>query len=132
MILAEPRGGRHRQSLGEAGELAAEDVLRRAGMRILERRFRRRGGEIDLVAEDGETLVVVEVKTRAGAGYGTPAEGVTATKRRRLARTALAWLQRHDALERSCRFDVVELEVAGKARFRARHLSDAFRLWPTG
>lgn len=126
------RGGRHRQALGEAGESAAEDVLRRAGMTIVDRRFRGRRGEIDLVADHDGTLVFVEVKTRAGAGYGSPAEAVTATKRNRVARTALAWLQRHEALERTCRFDVVELEAEPDGRFTARHIADAFRLWPTG
>ncbi len=132
MILAEPRGADRRQSLGAAGERAAEEALRSAGMTILDRRFRRRRGEIDLVARDGELLVFVEVKSRRGGGYGRPAEAVTATKRARLARTALAWLQRHDALERVCRFDVVEVEVLGDGRQRVHHLPDAFRLWPTG
>jgi len=121
-----------RQATGRAGEAEAERLLLRAGMTVLDRRFRRSGGEIDLIARDGDTLVFVEVKTRSGEGYGMPAEAVGATKRARMARAALAWLQRHDALEVPCRFDVVEVIAAADGRLETRHLEDAFRIWPRG
>lgn len=116
-----------RQVLGRAGEALAEAVLRGAGLRILARRFRTRTGEIDLVAEDGDLLVFVEVKTRRLQGYGAPAEAVTALKERRIAATALVFLQRHGWLDRRCRFDVVELVGTPGAGAAARHLVDAFR-----
>ena len=104
----------------------------RAGMRVLERRFRLRSGEIDLIAEDGRTVVFVEVKTRRGAGFGRPAEAVTATKRKRMARVALAFLKGRGWLERISRFDVVEVYAEGNVVRRVLHIPDAFRLWPTG
>ena len=110
-----------RQRLGLEGETRAEAALRDKGFRILARRWRCRIGEIDLIAEDGPWLVFVEVKARAGEGFGWPAEAVDRRKRGRLARVALAYLQAEDALERPCRFDVVEVGDD------VRHIEDAFR-----
>ena len=111
-----------RQEMGREGEEAAERHLEAIGLRILERRWRCRVGEIDLVAEDGELLVFVEVKARGGEGFGRPAESITAAKRRRLTRVARWFLAERNADERRCRFDVVE--VVGP---EVRHLVDAFR-----
>jgi putative endonuclease len=99
---------------------------------VLARRHRRRIGEIDLVAQDGELLVFIEVKTRRGTGYGAPAEAVTPLKRRRMARVAQEFLWRRGWLARPCRFDVVEVYASGTKVERIRHIVDAFRLWPTG
>lgn len=121
-----------RQQLGRLGEAAAEETLRGLGWTVLARRHRRRMGEIDLVAEDGELLVFVEVKTRCGSGYGEPAAAVTRLKRRRLARVAQDFLWRRGWLERPCRFDVVEVFASGSKIERVHHIVDAFRLWPTG
>lgn len=115
------------QELGRLGERAAEAALVEAGLKILERRWRERAGEIDLVAEDGAILVFVEVKARRGTGFGTPAEAVTPAKRRRLARLALSYTSRRGWLERRCRFDVVEVFASGSTVERVRHLPDAFR-----
>lgn len=117
-----------KQRLGAAGESLAERALGRAGLRVLERRFRTREGEVDIVALDGEVVVFVEVKTRSGEPIAPPAESVTAGKRRKLARAALAWLARRGWLERRCRFDVVEVISRGPNRAEVRHLRDAFRL----
>jgi putative endonuclease len=127
LTLAEPTSD-PRQRLGRRGESIAEEVLRRAGLRILARRYRWRSTEIDLVAADGELIVFAEVKTRGGAGYGWPAEAVTASKRRHLARGALAFLARRGWLDRPCRFDVVEVLVDARGNPRVRHIEDAFRL----
>ena len=126
MTLSEPRGDpRHR--LGSLGEEAAARALRKAGLKILERRFRVRAGEIDLIAKLGELIVFVEVKTRRGTDFGYPAEAVTATKRRRLARVALHYLTRHGWLDRPSRFDVVEVIAGGDEVRSVRHFEDAFR-----
>jgi putative endonuclease len=114
------------------GEEAAATMLRGAGFRILQSRYRRRLGEIDLVAEDGEVLVFVEVKTRSGRGFGMPAESVNAVKRRRIARAALKYLQESGEHDRRCRFDVVEVVTGATGALECRHIPDAFRLWPTG
>jgi len=127
VILAEPSPD-PRQALGRRGEAAAEALLERAGMKIVARRFRRRSGEIDLIAERGDLVVFVEVKTRRGTGFGTPAEAVTRTKQERMARVALAWLQRTGGLERRTRFDVVEVCVGAGGASVLHHIEDAFRL----
>lgn len=128
MILADRPKVDSRQALGRLGESAAAEALRRAGMRVLERRCRTRAGEIDLIAEDGEILVFVEVKTRAGVGYGTPAAAVTRAKQQTMARVALIYLSRRKWLERRCRFDVVEVFARGGQVERVNHIRDAFRL----
>lgn len=94
-------------------------------MRPLERRYRSRHGEIDLILEDGDVVVFVEVKSRSGEGFGA-AEAVSARKIDRIVRVATAFLAARGWLERYCRFDVVEVLDAGPLR-RVRHLRDAFR-----
>ncbi len=116
-----------RQVLGLRGEAAAEAALRHAGLRILERRFRVRHGEIDLVAEEGGVLVFVEVKTRRTPAHGRPWEAVIPRKQARLVRVALAYLARHGMFDRPCRFDVVEVLSDGGEGSDVRHIRDAFR-----
>jgi putative endonuclease len=124
--------GDRRQRLGRRGESAAEAALTARGLRVIGRRVRTRGGEIDLVALDGPVVVFVEVKTRRGTGYGSAAAAVTPRKQRRLARLALGYLARREWLERSTRFDVVEVYARGDGSLTVRHVEDAFRLWPGG
>ncbi len=118
-----PRGLR---GAGYDWERLAEKRLTEAGYRILERNFRARPGELDFVAEENGVLCFVEVKGRRGVGYGTPAEAVTAEKRRRIFRTAEAWLARERRADAPCRFDVVAI-LEGKGGPRVEILRDAFR-----
>ncbi|MEM7811599.1 MAG: YraN family protein [Planctomycetota bacterium] len=94
---------------GDRGERAAVVFLRRAGLKIVATNVRNVGGEIDVIARDGDVLVFVEVKTRTSAFAGTPAEAVTADKRRRLTRAAAAEMKRRRWHGRRCRFDVLAL-----------------------
>lgn len=129
--MSGPRAGRPpdpRQQLGRGGEELAARTLEDAGYRVVARRWRRAGAELDLVCERGDQVVFVEVKTRSGRGYGTPAEAVTRLKRRRLARAALSFLVRRGWLDRPCRFDVVEVVAGPGAAAAVRHIADAFRL----
>lgn len=103
--------GRARVTLGEIGENLACLELERRGYAILARRYRRRGGEIDIIARDGATTVFVEVKTRDGSAFGSGADAVTWAKRRRIVTTALDYLARHRLVDRPCRFDVVSVAV---------------------
>lgn len=96
-----------RHVLGAAGEQAAEALLAREGYVVLTRNYRWPGGEADLVALDGVTVVFIEVKTRAAGEHGTPFEAVTRRKRRRVSRTAQHYLLRHHLTDRPARFDVV-------------------------
>jgi len=98
-----------RISLGKRGEDLACEELERRGYEIIARRVRVRSGELDVIARDGETLVFVEVKARAGREFGSPAEAVTPVKQRRLARLASEYLVRQRLPECPCRFDVVSI-----------------------
>src|SRR6185295_5913115 len=97
---------RSRQILGKLGEDLACRELERRGCAIIARRYRRHGGELDIVARDGQTVVFVEVKTRQRGDFGAGVEAVTALKRRRLADVALDYLARHRLMACPCRFDV--------------------------
>jgi putative endonuclease len=112
--------------VGRRGEDAATRFLAGLGFRILERGFRTRAGEIDLIAFEGETLVFVEVKTRRSLTYGTPAESVNARKQARIRRVAALYLGRRPAWDPPVRFDVVEVVVRPGGRARIRLLRDAF------
>ena len=105
-----------RQGLGRTGERLAAERLTSAGYRILERNFRCRYGEIDLVAEDEHDLIFVEVKTRRGYAYGLPEEAVDAHKQRKIMEVAMYYIDLHGCSERSWRVDVVavQLSVCGK------------------
>jgi len=117
-----------RQSLGKAGEDLACRELERRGYAILERRYRIRRGEFDVIARDGETLVFVEVKARATSGYGSAAEAVTTHKRRQLCGLAEAYLARRDWGDRPCRFDVVTVVMGRGGQARVDVLVNAFGL----
>ncbi len=105
-----------KQALGAHGEELAAEFLRAAGMEIVARNWRCRYGELDLIARDGDVTAFVEVKTRSGLGYGTPAESVTFAKQQRIRRLALLWLAEQDGPWRRIRFDVVSvLAVRGRA-----------------
>lgn len=96
-----------RRLLGSAGEAAAERWYRDHGYQILARNWRRREGEIDLVAAKGRVVVFCEVKARTTDAFGVPAEAVTRTKQQRLRRLAARWLAETPAgRPASVRFDV--------------------------
>ena len=100
---------RARVILGKTGEDLACAELERRGYAIIARRYRRRGGEIDIIARDGETIVFVEVKAREGHAFGEAAEAVTLFKRRRLTQLAIDYMARRRLSNRPCRFDVVSI-----------------------
>ena len=101
-----------RQQLGISGEALAVEELERRGYAVVARRYRTACGEIDIVAQDGDTLVFIEVKARATAEFGTAAEAVTPWKQRRLVRMARDYLTRAEISGRPCRFDVVAIDDA--------------------
>jgi len=100
-----------RQSLGKHGEDLACRELERRGYTIVARRYRTRGGEIDIIARDGRTLVFVEVKARESRAFGAAAEAVTAFKQRRITDLARDYMMRHHVTDCPCRFDVVSIHL---------------------
>jgi putative endonuclease len=120
-----PRPGGLRGA-GDDWERLAEKRLTAAGYRILARNFRTRSGELDFVAEENGVLCFIEVKGRRGTGFGLPSEAVTGEKRRRIFRTAEAWLARERRENVPCRFDVVAI-LPGDDGPQVEILRDAFR-----
>ena len=102
---------RSRVIFGKTGEDLACAELERRGYAIVARRYRRRGGELDIIARDGPTLVFVEVKARDSREYGDGAEAVTALKRRRMAQLATDFVARYRLHDCPCRFDVVTVHL---------------------
>jgi putative endonuclease len=114
-----------RQRLGDLGEKAAEELLAANGYRIVARKHRCPRGEVDLIAEQGELLVFVEVRTRATSAFGAPEETVGIAKQRRLVRAARDFLARWRGPPRGARFDVVAVvDSAGGPRLE--HFAGAF------
>jgi putative endonuclease len=114
-------GDRDPRALGAAGEDLAAEWYERMGYRVVDRNWRCRLGEIDLVCRSGGLLVVCEVKTRTSDAFGAPEEAVTAAKQRRLRRLGARWLSEHRVRATVVRFDVVSVEGG-----RVRVIEDAF------
>ncbi len=95
--------------LGRSGEDRAAKHLAKLGYRVLERNYRTRQGEIDLIALDGDTVVFVEVKTRTSDAYGAPELAVDQRKQGRMVKAALGYLRQKKLHQMACRFDVVAI-----------------------
>lgn len=96
--------------IGNRGEDLATKYLKEKGFKILTRNFKTPLGEIDIIAEDSETLVFIEVKTRTDDSFGLPFEAVDSKKRERMRRIALLYLKNYGK-ERPVRFDVISVEM---------------------
>jgi putative endonuclease len=114
------------QTAGKLGEELAADALRSLGYAILASRYRTRYGEIDIIAQDQETVVFVEVKARRNAQFGTAAESVTDWKQRRIIAMAQDYLNRVNRTETPCRFDVVAIDGLGTSHATVKVIKDAF------
>lgn len=113
---------------GALGEQFAAEYLKTKGYRILETNFHTRFGEIDIIAQKGDILAFVEVKTRAANMLASPAEAVTPAKRKKLITATLQYMQAHPG-DLQPRFDVVSIVTASKSDFTVMdimHLTDAF------
>jgi putative endonuclease len=119
--------GGSRQGLGRRGEELAARHLERLGIKVVARNVRLPGGEIDLVAQEGEELVIVEVKTRIGDAETAPDIAVTAAKLARLGRLAEAYVDRAGTPERDWRVDVVAVVLGRNGRIvQIDHLAGAY------
>lgn len=120
--------GSERQQLGKSGEDHAAQALQRKGYAILERNYRCRHGEIDIVGRNGNTLVFIEVKTRKSDCYGPPQEAVTPRKQRQIAMAAQHYLAEHSLFDSPCRFDVVSVTADSSGAMRIEIIPGAFDL----
>jgi putative endonuclease len=115
-----------RRQLGIDGERAAERFLRRRGYTIVERNYRCRLGEVDLIALDRRTVVFVEVKTRRSTRFGSPVDDVDLRKQRQIARAAECYLDAHRLHDRAVRFDVVAVWPDEHGGLTCELMQDAF------
>jgi len=99
-----------KKELGAKGEDIAIRYLKKRGYRIVERNYRVKLGEIDIIAEQGDDLVFIEVKTRSDATFGTPFESVTKQKQKQLSKVALEYIAKKKSHNRPARFDVVGIQ----------------------
>ncbi len=119
-----------RKLLGRSGEDRAARHLAKLGYRMLERNYRTRQGEIDLIALDGDTIVFVEVKTRTNNAYGAPELAVDQRKQGRMAKAALGYLRHKQLHQMPCRFDVVAITETENGRIEV--IRNAFEIDRTG
>lgn len=115
-----------RAYLGRKGEDLAVDHLECCGLVVLSRNWRCRHGELDIVATDGKRLIVCEVKTRSGTGFGAPADAVTVAKQERLRRLANAWLAHYRVGWCEVRMDVISVLWPRDGQPTVEHLRGAF------
>lgn len=115
-----------KQRLGGWGEEAAASYLIKNGYRILARNWHCRYGELDIVAETEELLVLVEVKTRESDRFRPARDAVDVRKQRKLVRAGLAWLAAHPEEDRPVRFDVAEVYPGPDGQAMITYLENAF------
>ena len=115
------------KEIGNFGEDAACEYIQRCGIDVIKRNFYCRGGEIDIIAKDGDTIVFIEVKTRKSAEFGMPGEFVDFRKQEKITATALYYLGNNDT---DMRFDVIEVmyKMCGDAPVvtKINHIKGAF------
>ena len=111
----------NKRSFGSVCEYDAHDYLLGQGYAVRAMNYRRKTGEIDVIAEKDGVIAFIEVKRRTTLRYGTPAEAVTPAKRRRIIRTALLYLQENRITETPVRFDIIEISPG-----RFNHIESAF------
>lgn len=114
--------------LGRTGERLAARWLARNGWTILARNFRFGHKEVDLIVRRGALVAFVEVKTRAGPGWGHPLEAITRAQRADIATVARAWIARHGRRGDVYRFDAIALVRTASGGWRLEHVEDAWRL----
>ncbi|MFZ5633877.1 MAG: YraN family protein [Bacillota bacterium] len=118
---------RERIALGRAGEDAAVHYLRKKGLRIVQRNFRCRLGELDIIARDGSSLVFIEVRTVAGSAFGTAQESVDRKKRIKLRQVAMYYIQSGNVGNLPMRFDVIAVTIDRDSKvLKLDHIVNAF------
>jgi putative endonuclease len=118
------------KGIGELGEEIAANFMIARGYRILERNYRCKGGEVDIIARDpgDKSLVFIEVKTRRGLTYGVPQLAVTPFKQRQISKAALTWLGKNKLHDSNARFDVIAILLHSDGNHAIEHIKNAFDL----
>ncbi|MGH4122339.1 MAG: YraN family protein [Clostridium sp.] len=117
------------KDIGSLGENISEIHLKNLGYRILEKNFRCKCGEIDLIATNNGYICFIEVKTRYAANFGLPAESVTFSKQCKIHKTAQVYILRKNIINYNFRFDVMEVLLNHENNnFSVNHIQDAFQV----
>ncbi|MFZ4515448.1 MAG: YraN family protein [Acidimicrobiia bacterium] len=115
-----------RQALGQLGEALVADAYQQQGYLLVERNWRHRDGELDLIISRDGTMVFCEVKTRTSHAFGSPADAVTREKRERIRALAAAWLREHRGIAKELRFDVAAVTMREGAETEIEIIEGAF------
>lgn len=115
-------------SLGFKGEELAVEFLESKGYKIINRNYKTRLGEIDIIAQDADVLCFIEVKTRTSSRFGSAREAVSATKQKQISKAALSFIKDRNILNKKCRFDVVSIDFSC-ARAKLELIKNAFELY---
>jgi len=116
----------HRKILGEKGEKIAEKFLKKNHFKIIEKNYKNRYGEIDIIAMDGDYLVFVEVKTKSCADFSEPETWVDFKKQNQLIKLANFYLSEKDFNDINCRFDVIGITLGKDNKEKIVHIENAF------
>jgi putative endonuclease len=115
-----------RSRTGQLGEELAAAYLMKHGYTIVDRNYRKKFGEIDIIARDGQILVFIEVKTRRSSAYGSPAQSVTPRKQMQISRVAEDYLARRGLFDTAARFDVVTVVLLANQQAQIEIIPAAF------
>ena len=118
------------QRIGPTGENEAVIFLEKRGYKILERNYRKRMGEIDIIARHKDALCFIEVKTRQSTSYGSPLEAVTKQKQRQIIRLSLYYLKEKNIADPKMRFDVVSIDKTLSPEHQIKLIPNAFDASP--
>lgn len=116
-----------RKELGKNGERIAQEYLKKRGYKILERNYRTKYGEIDIIAQQDSSIVFVEVRTKQSPNFGPPQLSITKSKRNQIMRTALAYINESMISDQPCRFDVIAITLDSSGT-KIEHIENAFEL----
>jgi putative endonuclease len=117
-----------RHQLGKDSEQLAVDYLQKLGYTIIQRNYRIRGGEIDIIAKENKTLVFIEVKSRTTTRYGHAVQSLTRQQQKRLSKAALTYLHQHKLNNQSARFDLIAIQKNQCTGTEIRLIRNAFEL----
>lgn len=114
--------------IGKMGEDVAVNFLKRKGYKIIQRNYKNKLGEIDIIAKDSSALCFIEVKTRTNLKFGYPQEAITAAKQKKINKVALSYLKQYNLLNIPARFDIVSVVSNNQNKFDIEIIKDAFSL----
>ena len=116
-----------KKEIGQKGENLAVAYLQNLGYKVLERNYRCKLGEVDIIARDNDTLVFIEVRTRSSLDFGLPQESINRRKRHQISKVALEYMIRRKLKNIPARFDVVAISLE-PGKEKVDHIKDAFEL----